>query len=178
MTAREAAEPGSKSKNEFAGGMGLRKKLRLRRCLTDTAGLLVVALALGLASKWLHPRAPAWSIASGSQREELISLTGIDTDFGSEVLWLDARSAASFAAGHIPGALRIEMDDPGSWFYENFDSLVVETRPVVVYDGSPGAAVAMRAAAYLRANTRLNPVLVLEGGWSGWLKAGRTVQRH
>lgn len=146
------------------------------RWLRDLVAILILALILGLASKWLHPRAPAWRIDSGAGGRERILLSEIDDLYAGKVLWVDARSEERFCAGHVPGALRIEMADPGGWLYEHFDALGVETRPVVVYDGSREGDVAARAAAYLRSNTQLDPVLVLEGGWSSWRDAAGAVE--
>jgi rhodanese-related sulfurtransferase len=156
--------------------MAVEKKVRPGSCLVQACGLVLCAVALGFATKWLHPRSPAWSIDAGSAFNERIALAEVDEWFGGEVLWLDVRSPAAFASGHVPGALRVDVGDPAGWLYENFDVLVTETRPVVVYGISPEAGAAKRVADYLRANTKLSPVVVLRGGWSAWLEAGHRTQ--
>lgn len=81
--------------------------------------------------------------------------------------FVDARSAADFAVGHVSGAIHLP---PGE---VPLDALLQmeRFRTVVVYDGSPDAAQAAVVAGALRARGLMD-VRILEGSWPAWLAAG------
>jgi 3-mercaptopyruvate sulfurtransferase SseA len=82
-------------------------------------------------------------------------------------LFVDARSAAEYQAGHITGAIHIapgEPVDPVLWRLGVYST-------VIVYDRDPGCALADRVAkALLERGVR--DVRVLTGAWPAWMAAG------
>ena len=77
--------------------------------------------------------------------------------------WIDVRSAAEFAAGHIPGAINIPMDQVESRLAD-----LQADKPVVLicHSGTRAGLVAARMRQHR------NDVGVLEGGTSAWQKEG------
>jgi thiosulfate/3-mercaptopyruvate sulfurtransferase len=104
-------------------------------------------------------------------------------------LVIDARPAEDFAAGHIPGAVHLDLwglslvdTDPGPlkafmWIVDHLFNLrgVNASTPVVVYEDRSG----MRAArAFWFLEYFGHPrVQVLDGGFEAWVKAGLPVTR-
>jgi len=81
--------------------------------------------------------------------------------------FVDARTAAEYAAGHVSGAVHVA---PGELPLEALLHLE-KFRTVVVYDGDPSAAQAEAVAGLLRARG-MTDVRVLGGSWPAWLAAG------
>ena len=100
----------------------------------------------------------------------------MDARFGGDVLWVDARTEEQFLAGHIPGALLINPQEAATQLFENFDSIRVETRPVVVYCADSSLSASREVAEYLRENTILKPIFVLHGAWPVWIEKGKSVE--
>jgi rhodanese-related sulfurtransferase len=81
--------------------------------------------------------------------------------------FVDARSAAEYAAGHVSGAIHLAPGEPplaALLYLERF-------RTVVVYDGDPFGAQAEAVAGLLRSRGMAD-VRVLSGSWPAWLAAG------
>ena len=76
--------------------------------------------------------------------------------------WVDVRSATEFAAGHLPGAVNIPMDEIEARLPD------LSPLPIVLICKSGGRA---RMVAGLIAPCRTD-VTVLEGGTDAWSKAG------
>ncbi len=139
--------------------------------------LLLVAVPPAVLTAWLHPRSPAWPSAASQPGEvtlaELRRAQGADAY--ENVLWVDARQAGAFAAGHIPGAINLNEDDwegllPG--FVERWDGM----QSVVVYcdsslcDASRAVAARLKRELAIGADAPGSPaVLTLKGGWDAWL---------
>lgn len=123
------------------------------------AWLLLAALAPALLASWLHPHRPSWK----SDGE-----VGVATARGwSDVLWVDARSAAAYDRDHVPGALNLS---PGSW-EAGVEAVVTAWSPerrVVVYCDGHGCQASREVAQRLRAELGLKEVYVLTGGWDAW----------
>jgi len=104
-------------------------------------------------------------------------------------LLLDLRAAEDFAAGHIPGAVHLDLwglslvdTDPGPlkafmWIVDHLFNLrgVDAGTPVVVYDDQSGMKAA-RAFWFLEYFGHEH-VQVLDGGFGAWVKAGLPVTR-
>ncbi len=118
------------------------------------------------------------------------------SDLLGEVTVLDVRyrmggpaGPEEYAAGHVPGAAYVDLDtdlaappgprgrhplpDPDVFVAAMQRAGVSSSRPVVVYDDWSGHAAA-RAWWLLRHHGH-PAVHVLDGGWSGWVAAGRPV---
>jgi rhodanese-related sulfurtransferase len=84
----------------------------------------------------------------------------------AKALWLDARPAEDFSAGHIPGALPLR---PGHWD-SDFPAVLDAWQPdskIVIYCG-PECDSSEDAAKRLIRDTEWTDVFVLEGGWDAW----------
>jgi len=77
--------------------------------------------------------------------------------------WIDVRSATEFAAGHLPGAINIPMDEIEARLHD-----LSPERPIVLVCKSGGRA---RMVAELLEPCR-KEVSVLAGGTDAWSKAG------
>ena len=122
----------------------------------------------------------------------LTTPTELSTAIGgpSKPLVIDLRPAEDFAAGHIPGAVHLDLwgvslvdTDPAPlkafmWIVDHlFNLRGVDARtPVVVYDEQSGMRAA-RAFWFLEYFGH-QQVQVLDGGFGAWLKAGLTVTRE
>jgi rhodanese-related sulfurtransferase len=94
-----------------------------------------------------------------------------------EVLPVDVRSAASFAEGHISGAVGLPLADliagtaDMSWLRRTAGA-----RLVVTYCACPTEASSLRAADLLRAGGIEARALV--GGYEAWVDAGGAIERQ
>lgn len=130
--------------------------------------LLLLALALlpALAAAWLHPRRPDWHALAEGVRE--ITVAEADTLTGrTPALWIDARPAARFEAGHIPGALLLNEDD---WDGQLGPFLAAwkPGMPVIVYCDNLDCHSSRQVARRLRSELETADVRVLQGGWTRW----------
>lgn len=141
--------------------------------------LLLVALPLApaLLSAWLHPRRPDWAALrteAAAPAPGRLGLAAIHAEH-ADALWLDARPAADYAAGHVPGALPLTED---AW--EELFASVIEAwdgrRSLIVYCGAKTCQTSETVARRLRRELGFENVYVLEGGWEAWRAAeGRGV---
>lgn len=87
--------------------------------------------------------------------------------------FVDARGAAAYANGHIPGAIHLP---PVGESDESAALASLRAFPiVVVYDAGTGCHLAAAVADRLRA-AGLSDVRILEGSWSAWQAAGGPAQ--
>jgi rhodanese-related sulfurtransferase len=90
-------------------------------------------------------------------------------------LFLDARDAAEYEAGHIPGALRLTSADLAA-APERLKTLPVAGKPIIAYcEGGECEASRELAAALVDGGYR--KVLVFTGGFPEWSAAGYAVER-
>jgi rhodanese-related sulfurtransferase len=126
---------------------------------------LIPAAVAGLA----HPRAPSWS-APRLQDDEILLADALR--LGRDVLWLDARTAAAFDRGHIPGSLLLNEDR-----WEALVPAVVEAwRPgctIVVYCDWGNCDSSRRVAGRLASEMEWDHIYLLHGGWDAWARAHR-----
>ena len=91
---------------------------------------------------------------------------------GLSPIWLDARSGASYAAGHIPGALQFNEDRFDDALIDVVSAWLESPRPIIVYCSSAQCQTSSRLADRLR-STLLESgmeaeIYSLKGGWSAW----------
>jgi rhodanese-related sulfurtransferase len=114
-----------------------------------------------LAAAYLGDRSDLATIG----REELL-----DRMHAGEVVVLDVRPAAEYAAGHLPGAVNVPPDELEARLHD-----VPEGAPVVAYCRGPLCAFADTAVRALTARGR--PAQRLEDGLPEWAAAGLPVVR-
>ena len=98
-------------------------------------------------------------------------IVGVSADEAAQLqndpttLFLDARPAAEFAAGHIHGATSFPAEDKDAAYSELRDFLGPDMKALVYGDNSMQV---VGVAEYLE--ERGHVVRALEGGWNGWQK--------
>ncbi len=123
--------------------------------------LVLLALLCAALSWTLRKTRPAEGLGPGE-----IDVQTLSSMRASEILWVDARSAAKFESRHIPGALLLnqaEWERLVSNFYDQWQP----GSHVVVYgevDSDNGHEVASR----LREESAIEDVWVLKGGYEAW----------
>jgi rhodanese-related sulfurtransferase len=123
--------------------------------------LLAAAVAAGLRA-W-QPAGLAWSGPVPGPGEITLAQARALAQT-RPVVWVDARSAAAFAAGHIPQAVNLQES---AWDAE-FSPFLNHWTPdsaVVVYCDDAGCHASEQVAARLRDRAGLPEVYVLFGGW-------------
>jgi len=88
-----------------------------------------------------------------------------DLRYGSDWMWqtVDVRSATEFAAGHVPGAVNIPMDEIES----RVDDLRKDFRTILVCQSGKRASMTQALLAEQR-----DDLCVLRGGTEAWERAG------
>jgi rhodanese-related sulfurtransferase len=88
-------------------------------------------------------------------------------NWGDQVQWVDARPKARFEAGHIPGAIPLNMEEWPDLIGKFLDAWDLDKTVVVYCDG--GDCDASRAVAdRLRDDYQVKSIYVLKGGWPAW----------
>jgi rhodanese-related sulfurtransferase len=128
-------------------------------------GILALSLPAGVATAWLHPKAPAFSAA----KMDVGAVAADGARLLAGALWLDARERHEFVAGRIPGALLMnetEWDALLPGFLEKW----TPGTPLVVYCGSDACPAARRVRARLIRDLGLleTEVFFLKGGLEQW----------
>jgi rhodanese-related sulfurtransferase len=133
------------------------------RALRQALLILLAALIPAGLTAAFHPRRAAWA------RDKLLpGEVELQTvlAWGSDVLWVDARSLKDYEAEHVPGAILLNLED----WEQLFPRFVDQWRPeqkVVVYCSSTSCELSHEVAERLKANG-ISPVYVLKGGWEAW----------
>jgi len=131
--------------------------------------LALAALFASLATLWPAAWRPAEKPAPAAAASAYsITVTEARTaPVFKTALWLDARPAAAFAAGHIPGALRLTEAEWEPLFLPLIDQWTPGT-PIVVYCDTIGCQASEQVAARLRRELAFEQVFHLVGGWQTW----------
>jgi rhodanese-related sulfurtransferase len=137
------------------------------------AGLiLLAALMLGGVTAAVHPKRPSFLGPPNDPNEITLAQTSSQ---GTKILWVDARSDAEFAAGHIPGAISLNFDNwPDAFpkFLDHYDP----SQKVIVYCSASSCQLSREIAAKLRASG-VADARFLKGGWEAWVNAANARQR-
>ena len=91
-------------------------------------------------------------------------------------LLVDARDRASFAAGHIPGAISVPYEDAAQ-APPRPNEIEANGRPIIVYCGGGDCEASAMLAEILIRDLQLHRVLVYEGGFPEWAGSGMPVSR-
>jgi rhodanese-related sulfurtransferase len=126
--------------------------------------LLLMALIPTGGSAFYHLRVKSWRVPS--EAENSVPLSDVQ-HWGERVLWVDARSEAEYAAGHIPGALLLNLDQ-WNGLLPSLLQVWERDRMVVVYCSSISCQASREVAEKLRDEVGLQSVFVLRGGWEAW----------
>lgn len=138
-----------------------------RRSLRPAVLLCALAIVPAVLTAWLHPQRPAWAQLRHPVQE--LPLAEIRQRF-PDALWVDARTAAAHAQGHVPDSVLLNED---AWD-EQLGAFVEAWRPgqgIVVYCDSANCGASRSVAERLRRELGVDNVVVLQGGWSEWRPA-------
>jgi len=133
------------------------------RALRQALLILLAALIPAGLTAAFHPRRPAWSedtLLPGEVKLQTVLA------WGSDVLWIDARSLKEYEAEHVPGAILLNLEDWEQLFPRFLDRWRPEER-IVVYCSSTSCELSHEVAERLKTNG-ISPVYVLKGGWEAW----------
>ena len=128
--------------------------------VTDNLFLIAIAVASGALLFW-----PMVSRRMAGAALGHLAATRMIND--QDAVVLEVRSSNEFAAGHLPQARNIPVEDVAKRAAE-----LAANKPVIIYCQSGNRA--GKAAAALRATGR-EQVYVLDGGLQGWQQAGLPV---
>lgn len=132
----------------------------IARALRQAGILFALALAPALVSGALQLK-----LRDAPPQDEVTRATA--EAWGGQVIWVDARAGAKFAAGHIPGALLLNEDEWDKLVPAFLDAWEPGRQVIVYCDG--GSCDASHAVAQrLRDELKLENVHVLKGGWQEW----------
>jgi rhodanese-related sulfurtransferase len=128
--------------------------------------ILLIALLPAVGAGFFHPKRPGWSRPVAGNEIDLQTATG----WGTQVLWVDARSRADFDKGHIPQAVLLNQ---GEWeqLIDGFLDAWQRDSKVVVYCSSLSCDASHEVAERLKSEAQIGNVYVLKGGWETWLDA-------
>lgn len=147
------------------------------RTLQRAAIILTGSIALGLLANAVSPKGIPYSTPPKVElsAKEIISLEEANRLWGSgAAFFLDARSPADYAAGHIANAFSLPEEDFQAHWPQIAPMLTPEARIVAYCDGvecelSHSLAGKLRALGYTN-------VHVLVNGWTVWRAAGLSTQ--
>ena len=135
----------------------IRKTARQALVLAALALLPAIAQALYLRDRVSWQARPASDEVTVRQANQ----------WGSVVMWIDARPAEEFSANHVPGALLLNTDD-----WDRLLGPVLNSwspgRRLVVYCSKQTCGASHEVARRLKDEAGLKNVFVLSGGWEAW----------
>ncbi len=162
-----------------------RFRIRFPWALFVRAVLLTATASLaGMAANWIRPNPVPWvgdwsnhvetvAIREGFRILPMSLVRSLLAD--GKTIFLDARSAADYAQGHLPGALSAPADDVASHFGE-LQAFFDREQPMVVYCSSDTCDEALLLLRFLRGQGYTDTALLL-GGFEGWRQMGGEVER-
>ena len=154
----------------------------MRGLCRDAALFLVATLVLGTVANLLPGRGLAWWGQGHQPPREGVDFTFIDAGSADAMrtslphaVFLDTRSAAGFAAAHIPGARDVSYTDIARQLTPERVAELRAADAVVIYGSSEETDVEQLVAQELHLRG-LPPPYVLAGGFAAWLGSGFPVE--
>lgn len=159
------------------------KAVRLGKDIGPLLGMAAAGLIMGLAANFFaaRPLPLLRALTEPGTAAANIHFSEVDADFvraigpGSGTLLLDARAAAAFRLGHIPGALSLPLAE----FARSFPPLAYrlrEARMLVAYCSGPNCNDSRDLARRLW-EQGLKNLLLYKGGMEDWNEKGLTLDR-
>lgn len=149
------------------------------------AALLAVAATLGIAVNVLRPAATRlpWVGDWGRHVENLAFRAGVPVTFlegartrvgAADTVTFDARIPEQYAAGHLPGAFNLPLEDLDRQLGAHAARLRPET-PILAYCGGADCTDALELALKLR-ELGFRDLTVYPGGYAEWVEYGGAVR--
>ena len=144
----------------------------ITRILLQSVLLLALATLAGALAWRFHPERPELYLThEASGLGEITAAEAKKRAAAGPVVWLDARHEREFKAGHIPGAMLLNVSDWENLLMAAFPAVseAAEGTPVIIYcDGQE-----CEASRLVREKLKQTPLgdrelLILRGGWPAW----------
>ncbi|MGC8916273.1 MAG: rhodanese-like domain-containing protein [Thermoanaerobaculum sp.] len=150
------------------------------RIWREAAILLAVVVVFGTVANLLPHRHMAWWGQGQEPPQAGRDFQLLDADSAyvmgeslPRTVFVDTRTAAEFNAGHIPGALRLELPSLQEMLTPELRSALAAAQAVIIYGGSAETDIEQLLAQALRRELPALPVpYVLAGGIAAWQAAG------
>ena len=163
-----------------AGASALRRGDALRLAGAGAA-LLAVSAMLGVAVNFLRPAATRlpWTSDWAHHVENLAFRAGIPVTFlegartragAADGIVFDARIPEQYAAGHLPGAINLPLEDVERQLGAHAARLHLDT-PILVYCGGADCTDALELAVKLR-GLGFTDLTLYPGGYAEWVQYG------
>lgn len=163
-----------------AGASALRRGDALRLAGAGAA-LLAVSAVLGVAVNFLRPVATRlpWTSDWAHHVENLAFRAGIPVTFlegartragAADGIVFDARIPEQYAAGHLPGAINLPLEDVERQLGAHAARLHLDT-PILVYCGGADCTDALELAVKLR-GLGFTDLTLYPGGYAEWVQYG------
>jgi rhodanese-related sulfurtransferase len=149
----------------------------MKKALGQAILLLLLSSGAGVAVHFFHPLAPAWYAVVAPPEQDEVTLEKIQSEWGGQVLWLDARTEVLYSLGHIPGAKLLNEQGFDGQLFDLIEVLQTNDLPVVIYCGGEKCEASRKIKQRLVESLPLENVWVLKGGWPSWLTAGGKQER-
>lgn len=153
----------------------------MRGLVRDTVLYIVATLIFGTAANVIPGRHLAWWGKGHEPPRASVDFNYLDPGSADamrtalpRVVFLDSRSPAEFAAGHVPGAQSISYTDVQAQLTRERVSQLRSAGTVIVYGASEETDVEQLLAQELR-RRGLPPPYLLIGGFIGWQASGLPV---
>ncbi|MFI5143308.1 MAG: rhodanese-like domain-containing protein [Thermoanaerobaculales bacterium] len=150
----------------------------MRGLVRDASFYLVAVLVLGTAANVIPSHHLAWWGKGHEPPQAGVDFTLIDPGSAEaehsslpRAVFLDTRSSAEFAAGHVPGAALLSYTDLDRQWTRAFETRLKGADALVIYGSSEETDIEQLAAQELH-RRGLPPPQVLAGGFGAWLQAG------
>jgi rhodanese-related sulfurtransferase len=154
----------------------------MSKLVRDAALYLAAVVVLGTAANFVPQRHLEWWGKLREPPREGVDFTLIDPGSADAertslpgVLFLDTRTAAEFAAGHVPGARRISYTDLARQWTPQFAATLRGANVLVVYGASDETDLEQLLAQELR-HRGVPPPQVLMGGFGAWKQGAFPVE--
>jgi rhodanese-related sulfurtransferase len=140
----------------------------MKQALIQAVVLAALAAAVAVAAFQLHPRAPALYLVQEPLKADELGLKEIQERWKGDVIWLDARPADQFEAGHIPGARLLNEQGFEGQLLDMLDTLQATTKPIIIYCGGQKCEASRHVREKLLAMVPVEHCFILKGGWPAW----------
>ena len=145
----------------------------MRTVLWQALVLVGLAGVCGWLTWKFHPEPPALYRSADAAPVDEISLgRALEMEKSRGVIWVDARSAAAFAKGHVPGAYLLNEQGWPDLVFELVKVMDADEarRPLVIYCDAQKCAASKAVRDRLRHEIPIGDreVHVLHGGWPAW----------
>lgn len=153
--------------------------LKIQQAFVSAAAMLIAAAAMGMIFNAVRPSGIPligdWSpktltMLHAGDLETIDADGAFELFSGEKVMFIDVRDKDAFAAGHIPGAVNITLEEAHRHLDE-VRAMLKTGKTLVAYCYDLDCPLAADLVKKLR-DLGIGPVRVMTEGWAGWLDRG------